>query len=143
MRRSFGIVMVLVISTILSACQAPPTPTESVPPTATATPEHGPTPLPTRTLFAPGEILAYSAQSGDTLPAIAAHFNTSVEAILEVNPSIPDNATTFPAGFQLQVPAFYQPLSNTPFRILPNSEFINGPGAIGFDTEAELSLIHI
>jgi len=138
MKPSFRIAMVLVCLTILSACQAPPTPTESVPPTATATPEDGPTPLPTRTLFAPGEILAYSAQSGDTLPAIAAHFNTSIGAILEANPSIPDNATTFPEGFQIQVPAYYQPLSNTPFQILPNSEFINGPGAIGFDTEAEV-----
>jgi len=40
-----------------------------------------PTPLPTRPVYIPGELVEYNAQSGDTLPALAAHFNTTVQEI--------------------------------------------------------------
>ena len=74
---------------MLGACT--PTLANSTPILVTPTPalEVGPTPLPVRTRHAPGELFEYYAQSGDTLPALAAHFNTSVEEILASNPDLP------------------------------------------------------
>ncbi len=51
-------------------------------------PQTGPTPLPTRTAFPPGELVDYAAQTGDTLPALAAHFNTTIAEILAANEMI-------------------------------------------------------
>ena len=108
---------------------APPTPAVAEPQSA-VTPEATP--------FPPGTIFDYLAQPGDTLPAVAAHFNTTVEAIREENPGLPESVTTLPAGYVVRVPAFDIPLTSTSFHILPDSEAINGPGAIGFDLQAEV-----
>ena len=78
------------------------------------------------------------AQQGDTLPAVAAHFNTTEDAIRKANPDLPQVVTTLPAGYPMQVPAYHVPLTSTPFHILPDSEAVNGPGAIGFDLKAEV-----
>ena len=90
------------------------------------------------TAFPPGTVFDYLAQQGDTLPAVAAHFNTTIEAIQAANPDLPEVVTTFPAGYLLRVPAYYVPLTSPPFHILPDSEAVNGPGAIGFDLQAEV-----
>ena len=102
------------------------------PPTAAATP------LPIRTAFPAGQIFDYPAQSGDTLPALAAHFNTTVEEILAANPELPAGATTMPAGFPIHVPAYYVPLTGSAFHILPDSEVVNGPSAVDFDIQVEV-----
>ncbi len=94
-----------------------------------------PTPMPTRPIYQPGELVDYTAQTGDTLPAIAAHFNTSVKEILEANPFIPADATTMPPGMPMKIPIYYQPLWGSPYQILPDSHFVNGPALIGFDTQ--------
>ncbi|MBN2554958.1 MAG: LysM peptidoglycan-binding domain-containing protein [Anaerolineales bacterium] len=100
--------------------------------------EAGPTPLPERSPHPPGELFAYTAHNGDTLPALAAHFNTNVEEIMAANPDLPETVTTLPPGYPLQIPAYYVPLTGSPFHILPDSEFVNGPTAVGFDIRAEL-----
>lgn len=92
-----------------------------------------PTPLPTREPYAPGTLVDYTAQMGDTLPALAAHFNTTVNEILEANPFIPSDATTMPPGMPMKIPIYYRPLWGSPFQILPDSLFVNGPAQIGFD----------
>jgi len=92
------------------------------------------TPLPTRPVFSPGALVDYIAQPGDTLPALAVRFNTTVEEILEANPFIPQSATTMPPGMPMKIPIYYTPFWGTPFKILPDSLFINGPAQIGFDT---------
>lgn len=97
-----------------------------------------PTPIPERTAFPPGTVFEVIAQQGDTLPALAAHFHTTVEEIVAANPDLPDVVTTLPSGYPLQVPAYYVPLTSTPFHILPDSEAVNGPGAVGFDLQAEV-----
>ena len=93
-----------------------------------------PTTLPTRPLYQPGELVDYTAQTGDTLPALAARFNTSVEEILEANPIIPNEVTTLPPGLPMQVPIYYMPLWGSPYQILPDSLFVNGPAQVDFDT---------
>jgi LysM repeat protein len=97
-----------------------------------------PTPIAPATAFPPGTVFDYLAQQGDTLPAVAAHFNTTVEAIQLANPDLPDVVTTLPAGYLIRVPAYYVPLTSPPFQILPDSQAINGPGAIDFDLKAEV-----
>jgi LasA protease len=103
-----------------------------------ATPTPGPTTtaLPSRPQYNPGELVDYIAQSGDTLPALAVHFNTTIEEIREANPDIPIDATTMPSGMPMKIPIYYLPFWGTTFQIMPDSQFVNGPAAVGFDTSA-------
>ncbi len=95
-----------------------------------------PSPFPTRPSYPPGELVAYIAQAGDTLPGLAAHFNTSVEEILEANPIIPSNATTMPPGMPMEIPIYYKSFWGTAYQIIPNSLFVNGPRQVEFDARA-------
>ena len=139
MIRKLSVPIIIIISLIIAAC-APvmqPTmilPTESVVEEAAEIPAF--TPYPTRPAYEPGEIVAYTAQTGDTLNALAQRFNTSVEEIREVNAFIPEDATTMPPGMPMQVPIYYRPLWGNPYQIIPDSAFINGPDASGFSTSA-------
>jgi len=103
---------------------------------ATYTPDPDATPLPARPVYAPGELVEYFAQTGDTLPALAAHFNTTVAEIREANPGIPDTATTLPPGLPMKIPIYYLPLWGSPFKIVADGAFVNGPDTLGFDTAA-------
>jgi LasA protease len=92
------------------------------------------TPFPTRPSYAPGELVDYTAQAGDNLPALAVRFNTTVAEIMEANPIIPVGATTMPPGMPMRIPIYYAPFWGTPFAILPDSLFVNGPAQVGFNT---------
>jgi LasA protease len=94
-----------------------------------------PTPMPTRPLYQPGELVDYVAQTGDTLPAIAAHFNTTEAEIRETNPILPKRVTTLPSGLPMKIPIYYQSLWGSPFQIIPDSRFVNGPEQVKFDTK--------
>ena len=94
------------------------------------------TPAPSRPLYQPGELVDYVAQTGDNLPNLAARFNTSIDEILAANPIIPSEVTTLPPGLPMQIPIYYLPLWGSPYQILPDSLFVNGPGQVGFDTTA-------
>ena len=93
-----------------------------------------PTPFPTRPLYLPGELVDYVAQTGDTLPQLAARFNTSVAEILQANSFIPPSATTMPPGMPMKIPIYYLPLWGSPYQIIPDSLFTNSPAQVGFDT---------
>ena len=62
------------------------------------------TPFPTRPAYRPAELVDYVAQIGDTLPALAIRFNTTVEEILAANEFIPPDATTMPPGMPMKIP---------------------------------------
>lgn len=94
------------------------------------------TPLPTRPSYKPGELVDYIAQTGDTLPSLAARFNTTVDEIFEANPIIPRDATTMPPGLPMKIPIYYRALWGSPFQIIPDQVFVNGPAMIGFNTSA-------
>src|SRR5258705_2475080 len=102
-----------------------------------------PTPIPAppsgRPEYGPGELVDYTAQNGDTLPALAARFNTTVKEIMEANPIIPREATTMPPGLPLQIPIYYLPLWGTAYQSIPDHAFVNGPARIGFSTSAFIS----
>ncbi|HEY57364.1 MAG TPA: LysM peptidoglycan-binding domain-containing protein [Anaerolineae bacterium] len=140
--RIFGALALLALSLLIActttvAVAPPPTPGAGAG-GAVSPSEAGPspTPLPTRTQFAPGTLVIYHAQTGDTLPAIAAHFNTTEAEIRAANPDLPRRITTFPPGYRLQVPIYYKPFWSTPFHILPDPLFVNGPAEDDFDLEA-------
>ena len=120
------------------ACSSSDPTREISTPEATAQPALDITPLPTRGPHPPGELVPYKAQSGDTLPAVAAHFNTTVEGIMAANPDLPSNTTTLPPGKDLEIPAYYLPLIGTPFQMLPDSEVIYGPTVEEFNLRMEL-----
>ncbi len=94
------------------------------------------TPFPTRPAYAPGELVDYVAQTGDTLPALAARFNTRVDEILAANTFIPRDATTMPPGMPMRIPIYYAPFWGSPYQILPDGLFIDGPAQVSFDTAA-------
>jgi hypothetical protein len=99
-----------------------------------------PTPVPAPTSerphYAPGELVDYTAQNGDTLPALAARFNTTVEEIRQANPIIPADATTMPVGLPMKIPIYYLALWGTTYKSIPDHAFINGPSQIGFSSSA-------
>jgi LasA protease len=101
-----------------------------IPPTAVPAPTSG------RPNYAPGELVDYTAQSGDTLPALAKRFNTTEEEIRAANPIIPGDATTMPPGMPMQIPIYYLPLWGTEYQSIPDDAFVNGPSQIGFSTSA-------
>ncbi len=118
----------------IPAAPATATPTREVAPSRPT-----PTPLPERPRYPPGTLVRYEAQPGDTLPALAAHFNTTVEAIRQANPHLPAGITTLPPGEPLQIPIYYLPTWGTPFKILPDPLFVNGPASRDFDIASFLA----
>ncbi len=97
------------------------------------------TPFPTRRPYAPGELVDYVAQTGDTLPSLALRFNTSVDEILAANTFIPRDATTMPQGMPMKIPIYYRALWGSAFQIIPDHAFVNSPTNIGFNTAAFLA----
>jgi LasA protease len=138
------ILKTLICSLLLTSCTLPARDISNPPaPTANSQGNSAPffleTPLPMRTTYKPGELVDYTAQSGDTLPSLAAHFNTSVEEILQANPHIPRDATTMPPSMPMKIPIYYLALWTDPFQVIPDHAFVNGPTSIGFNTTAFVS----
>lgn len=95
-----------------------------------------PTPIPTRPIYLPGQLVDYTAQMGDTLPNLAVRFNTTDAEIRTANPIIPSDATTMPPGMPMKIPIYYQPFWSSPYQIIPDSLFVDGPAQVGFDPVA-------
>ncbi len=83
----------------------PPTvaPTRESPPTATVAPSPSATPAPPAETPAATRVITYTVQPGDILNRIARDFNTTAEAIIELNPDI--NPDSLRIGDVLQIPA--------------------------------------
>ncbi len=95
-------------------------PAPAIPPTATH-----PTPTASnRPVYNPGELVSYTAQSGDNLPMLAARFNTTEAAIREANPIIPPVVSTLPQGLPMQIPIYYLPFWGSAYKLIPNSAFV-------------------
>jgi LysM repeat protein len=92
-----------------------------------------------RPVYTPGQLVDYVVQTGDTLPALAAHFNATIAGIRANNPQIPTDATTLLPGMPLKIPITYSPVWGTRLQIMPDSLFIDGPSVNGFNTEAFVS----
>jgi LasA protease len=133
--RNLSAIFMAVILT-LSGCASPaPAGILSSTPTNESTPDRPAITLqPTRPAYNPGELVDYTAQTGDTLPALASHFNTTVAEIRIANPIIPQDATSMPPGMPMKIPIYYQPLWGSSYQIIPDSLFVYGPALQEFDT---------
>lgn len=135
-RRALCFLTVVLITVLIAAC-APSRPGGIIENMITPL---APTPVPAPTSgrpdYAPGELVDYTAQNGDTLSALAARFNTTVEEILAANPIIPQDATTMPPGLPMKIPIYYLPLWGTAYQSIPDHAFVNGPAQVGFSTSA-------
>lgn len=135
--------LILSLSLLLGGCVTPPETTtpEPAPPLSEEfpTPAAEFTPIPTRAPYQPGELVDYIAQSGDTLPALAAHFNTTEAEIRAANLVIPQDATSMPPGFPMKIPIYYEALWGTPYQIVPDHLYVNGPEQVGFNTAEFIS----
>lgn len=135
-------IWVLVLAVWVSACgpaALPPASTTEAQGAVQETMAPLPTETPERPMYSPGELVDYVAQAGDTLEAIAVHFNTSVAEIRAANSFIPAETTTMPPGMPLKIPIYYAPFWGSTFQILPDSLFVNGPAQVGFDIETFVS----
>jgi LasA protease len=133
--------LVILVGQLISGCTAtvlPGLPTQGtgLTPRPSPTATIAITPLPTRPMYQPGQLVDYTAQMGDTLPALASRFNTTVREIRLVNPNIPADVTTMPMGMPMKMPIYYQPFWGSPYEIIPDSLFVNGPAQTGFDPVA-------
>jgi LasA protease len=126
----------LLIALLLVSCAPGPAPSIIENMITPMVPTPVPAPTSERPKYAPGELVDYTAQNGDTLPALASRFNTTIEEIREANPVIPLDATTMPPGFPMKIPIYYLPLWGTAFQSIPDHVFVNGPAQIGFSTSA-------
>ncbi len=134
----------LVLALCLAACQpAPASPAvspgagETLAPTSLpATIQPTPEPTGGRPHYAPGELVEYVAQGGDTVAALAARFNTTVQEVMTANPIIPVDATTLPPGMPMKIPIYYTALWGSAYQIVPDSLFVNGPAQLDFDVAA-------
>lgn len=140
LRRLYSYLVILTLLLASPGCMPPPgqaaVPLSFVLETPTPIPgevEDDPALFPTRPAFQPGEQVDYIAQTGDTVPALAARFNTTVDEIYAANPIIPASATTMPPGMPMKIPIYYRPLWGSPYQIIPDSLFVNGPDQRGFD----------
>ena len=109
-------------------------------PTQAPIPPPAPTQDATEIVVLPGELVDYIAQSGDTLSALAGHFNTTIVEILDANPELSTDLSTLPKGLPLRIPAYLLPLTGPEFHIIPDSELVNGPSARSFDVAQEVQM---
>jgi LasA protease len=131
-----GMVFIILITFLGSACQpAQKSGINFIDSTETPTAAPPETRYTPRPQYQPGQIVDYIAQTGDSLPALASHFNTTEKEIRRENPAIPNEATTLPPGFPMKIPIYYLPLWGNSFQIIPDSFFIDGPNQIGFSAK--------
>jgi LasA protease len=81
-----------------------------------------------------GGSIEYSVRAGDTLSAIAYEFGITLEELIAANSLIDPNSLEI--GQTLQIPP-QSPIRVGPeFKIIPDSELVNGPAALAFDVLA-------
>jgi LysM repeat protein len=138
------------LALLLTACGQAPAPLQAIAPNPsstgitlkstslpgkegpTPTPLDTPTPDPTRVVDAAGTEL-YIVQDGDTFSGIAAEFGTTPEEIAQSN-GLTTLSMIHP-GDPLNVPLKLD-LAGPGIKLIPDSELVYSPGAIGFDIAA-------
>jgi murein DD-endopeptidase MepM/ murein hydrolase activator NlpD len=117
----------------------PPTPPVPGVPTVTPRPTHDigntPTPDPTRpTVLDRQSVEEYQVARGDSLTAIGERYGVSAAEIAAAN-EMQVSDTLF-VGQVLRIPVPNPHAVGSAFKLLPDSEFVNGPGAVDFNLGA-------
>jgi murein DD-endopeptidase MepM/ murein hydrolase activator NlpD len=92
-----------------------------------------PTPNPTRSITDSASAREYVVQPGDTLSGIAFAYNTSIEALLQLNALLDPNVLEVGQTIILPAPPANQ---TSDFKILPDSRLVRAPGSAAFDIQA-------
>lgn len=101
--------------------------TEQTPPTPTPDP---PRPLPTLR----SQVVTYTVQPNDTLAEIAKRYGVDLNTLLEMNPIADPNLLE--VGQVLSIPPPGPMPAGPDFKIIPDSELVNGPASIVFNLGA-------
>jgi LasA protease len=114
----------------------PPSSTFTPPPSPSPSPTATPQPIPTATATLPpqGPPLSYYTQVGDWLPAVALRFAVDPGEIIANSP-LPADALLEP-GTLLVIPARLGSETTPGSPLLPDSEVVFSPAAVGFDVQA-------
>ena len=138
-------ILILSILLVTIACNVPLNrPFTGISPilTATAAARQSGTQIPeeNKEVIVPVDPSTYIIQSGDTLPALAARFQTTTEVLTGENPQLAgSDQTILPPGQTLSIKSIEITNWIQPNPVLPNSLFIYGPSQADFDTGAYLS----
>lgn len=98
-------------------------------------PLESPTPDPAREMPTPrSETLTYTVQYGDSLNSIARSFSVDTQAILAANDL--SNPNLLEVGQVLTIPPATLRDPGPDFKIIPDSELVNGPALVNFDSDA-------
>lgn len=138
------VLSLVLVALVLAACAAEPTPPRdaTIPPTrtprpflsfgdsATATPTSEPTETPEPTPTQGPLYTEYRVRSGDTLGAISARFNLSVEELMKINGLT--NPNSLQVGQVLKIPTFVEKVGPET-KFLPDSEVVYGPAYKNFN----------
>jgi len=91
-----------------------------------------------------GDLVTYTVQAGDSLPALAQRFQTSEKDITALNPWLVAGGqpTTLPPGRALSIRLAVKPDWDSQAVLLPDYLFVNGPAQVGFDVADFLSHTH-
>jgi LasA protease len=76
----------------------------------------------------------YTVQAGDTLGQISQKYGVSIEALAQANQLT--NPNILEVGQVLVIPLPTVEGAGPGFKIIPDSELVNGPGSIGFDIQS-------
>jgi len=134
--------LLFLLSTIsLAACSRPvdtvTLPTDAAPNAPLVSAEFmSPSPDPTRAVPGP-PTESYSVQFGDTLGGIALEYNTTPEAIAQLNGL--DDVASISIGQVLRVPVSGIDRIGPAAKIVPDSEVVYGPSTVGFDVAGFVS----
>lgn len=79
------------------------------------------------------QVEQYTVQPGDTLGQIAGRFGVSIEQVVKENDLV--NANLLEVGQTLTIPVPILQNQGPDFKIIPDSELVNGPYSILFDVE--------
>jgi LasA protease len=80
------------------------------------------------------QVEQYTIQPGDSLASVALRFQISLDQLVQVNSLIDPNHVE--AGQVLTVPLPSAENAGPDFKIIPDSELVNGPAAVDFDAAA-------
>jgi len=117
---------------MLSACSGVLTPVKAPTQTPTPAPASTATPEPEITLV-PAGYIEYYTRSGDTLPVICTHFGVEPQQVIADDDL--DKENILDPGTRLLIRDLLDETSR-PDLLMPDSEFVFSPAAIGFDIQA-------
>jgi LasA protease len=146
MNKKWTRLVILILFVLVIACNIPfDRPYTGISPILTATAaarqlavgEPGQSGIDIENLNLPETQVAYTIQSGDTLPALAARFQVPEANIMDTNHTTIDRAanSTLPPNNALVIELGRKPGWGEPVHIMPDNYFVNGPIQVDFDAE--------